>query len=252
MGQPLSDVVEGGVELRDVSVRWGEAFALRNVSGSIPAKRLTSIAGPSGAGKSTLLRLVAKLEEPSIGDIAIDGQRLSDVSANAVHEHVAAVPQIPILFTGTIEDNVTLGCPNVTRGEVLTVCRAAGLDGLLSTLKHGVRSRVGRGGLWLSRAESLRVALARALLKRPEILLLDEPTSSLDEGSELELLTLLQHLCGEMTVVVATQRLQTVRRTDHVIALDAGRAIAEGTHDALLARSHRYRKLFPTESLLHA
>ncbi len=243
---------EGRVELFDVDFRYAGEPVLQSCNLLLPAKKYTAIVGRSGSGKSSLLRLVARLYDPQAGAVVVDGQPLRQATLDSVQAQIAVVPQHPILFTGTLAENLTLAAPDATAAELEAACEQAGAGSFIGRLPEGLATRVGRGGANLSGGQIQRLAIARALLAKPRILLLDEPTSALDAESEAVLVETLRHLRERMTVVVVTHRRETVCRADRVIVMDAGRVAAEGTHEQLLAESEVYQELFPSDQFSHA
>jgi ABC-type multidrug transport system fused ATPase/permease subunit len=235
---------EGRIALHDVSFAYATQEVLKGVNVEIAAGLLTAVVGPSGAGKSSLLRLIARLHDPTRGQVLIDGQSLESVTLGSLRSRLAVVPQRPLIFSGTVLENVRLARPDATVDEVRAACEAASALAFIERLENGFDTRLGRHGVSLSAGEIHRIAIARALLTRPKILLLDEPTAALDAGSEAAVVKAFRALRGEMTVVIVGHRAEAVRHADRVIVLDAGCIVAEGTHEELLLRSPIYQKLF--------
>ena len=165
----------------------------------------------------------------------IDGQPLEGATLDSLRSRLAVVPQRPVIFSGTVLENVRLARPDASVDEVRAACAAASVLGFIERLENGFDTRLGRHGASLSAGEIQRIAIARALLTRPKILLMDEPTAALDAGSEAAVVKALRALRGEMTVVVVGHRAEAVRQADRVIVLDAGCVVAEGTHEELLS-----------------
>jgi ABC-type multidrug transport system fused ATPase/permease subunit len=237
-------VSAGRIALRDVSFAHADQDALRGVNLEIAAGELTAIVGPSGAGKSSLLRLIARLCDPDSGAVLIDGQPLHKATLESVRLRLAFVPQRPVIFSGTLLDNVCLGRPEASLDEVRAACAAASALEFIERLEKRFDTRLGQHGASLSAGEIQRIAIARALLTRPKILLMDEPTAALDSESEAAVVNALRALHGEMTVVVVGHRAEAVRNADRVVLLDGGCVVAEGTHEELLIQSPLYQKLF--------
>jgi ABC-type multidrug transport system fused ATPase/permease subunit len=233
----------GHIALRDVWFAYGSQDVLRGVTLDIEAGQLTAVVGPSGAGKSSLLRLIAGLYVPDRGRLLLDGRQLEGA---ALRPGLAVVPQRPVVFSGTVLDNVRLARPEASPDEVRAACAAAAALAFVERLEGGFEARLGRQGVSLSAGELQRLALARALLLRPRILLLDEPTAALDAASEAAVVQALRGLRGAMTVVLVGHRPEGVRLADQVIVLDGGRVVAQGTHAELLAGSPVHRRLFGT------
>ncbi|MBA3553571.1 MAG: ABC transporter ATP-binding protein, partial [Gemmatimonadales bacterium] len=238
--QPLR-LTEGRVEFREVSFSHGARRVLDRVSLIAPARQLTAIVGRSGAGKSAVLRLLAQLYEPEEGTILIDGQALARTTSASLREQLAVVPQHPVLFSGTVRENLTLANPRATQRELVNACASSAALDFIGRLAHGFETRLGRRGQSLSGGEAHRLAIARALLTHPKILLLDEPTSALDPESALALVeTLLRLRSGGMTVIVVGHQLGTVRLADRIVVIDGGRVVASGCHESLILQSRVY------------
>jgi ABC-type multidrug transport system fused ATPase/permease subunit len=233
----------GRITLRGVLFAYGTREVLHGIDLEIGAGQLTALVGPSGSGKSTLLRLIARLYDPDRGEVLIDGQNLTGVTLDSLRRQVAVVPPRPAVLSGTVFENVSLARPGASREEVRAACAAARALAFIERLEHGFETRLGRQGVRLSGGEVQRLALARALLVRPRVLLLDEPTAALDAAAEAAVVQTLLGLRGEMTMVLVGHHPGAIRHADRVVVLDAGRIVAAGTPDELLARSSIYREL---------
>lgn len=226
-----------GIDVEDVVVTYPGRHepALRGVRVHVPAARTTALVGPSGAGKSTLGDVVLGLLQPSSGQVLVDGVELSPERLPAWRAEVAYVPQEVVLLPGTVRENLTWlgdGADDEACWEALGAVGA----GFVRRLPDGLDTLVGDRGVRLSGGERQRVVLARALLRRPRLLLLDEATSALDAEAERAVQELLAGLRGELTLVVIAHRLSTVRDADHVVVLDGGAVVEQGTYDELVAR----------------
>ncbi len=246
-GAPDFAVRTGVVELEGVSVARGNRDVLDSVSLRVPPRMLTAIVGRNGSGKSTLLRLMARFEDADAGEVRIDGQKLRAVTLASLRDKVALVPQSPAIFSATLLDNVRLGRPDAPEAEVRAICGTLLPSSFLDRLPEGFATRVGRGGATLSGGERQRVAIARALLRRPRVLLMDEPTAALDREAEVALVATLRQLARTMTVVVVAHRSEAVRCADRVVLLDRGQVVDTGRHPELMARNPLYRTLFERE-----
>ena len=237
-------VTKGTVTMQGVDFTYGEQPILAQINVTIPARLMTAIVGRSGSGKSSLLRLPARLYDPTAGVVMIDGQPLTTVTPASLQAQVTVVPQRPLLFSGTVLTNLHLAQPDATMPEIEAACHQAGALDFIQRLPQGFATVVGKGGASLSGGELQRLAIARALLRRPKVLLLDEPTSALDPEAEAALLTTLLQLRREMTVILISHRLETVRQADWLLLLDQGQLMAQGDHKTLLKQSALYRDLF--------
>ena len=240
---PIS-MTEGRIELHNVSFTYGSQPVLQDIDLTLEPHSLIAIVGGSGSGKSSLLRLIVRLYDPSRGSVLIDDQAIDEVTLKSLRSQMSVVPQSPILFSGTVYENICLARPDASLQEIETVSRLSSAQEFIERLEDGLDTYLGPGGTSLSGGEAQRITIARALLNRPKILLMDEPTSALDADSESILLQSLLELKKEMTIVVASHRLETIRHADKIIVMEHGRVILEGTHSALLERSDVYRELF--------
>jgi ABC-type multidrug transport system fused ATPase/permease subunit len=243
-GRPLR-VASGRIEFHGVAFRYVRQPVLAEINLVIEPRELTVVMGRSGSGKSSLLRLMVRLHDPQQGAVLIDGQDLRDVNLQSLRTQVAVVPQQPVLFSGTIRQNICLGRPDAPPEEVTAACQAAGAMELIARLDDGLEARLGRGGVRLSGGEAQRVSIARALLLRPQIILMDEPTSALDATSECAILAALERLRGVATVVIVAHRASTIRSADRVVVLDAGRVVAAGPQADVRRQLPLFRQLVP-------
>jgi ABC-type multidrug transport system fused ATPase/permease subunit len=226
---------EGGIELREVSFAYNpEEPVLKNACLCIPPRRITAIAGRSGSGKTTLLRLINRLYDPQSGLILIDGEDVRDFTVASLRSAIVLVPQRPMVFTGSIANNLRLAKPEAEEAELLAACEAADLLQFVQGQKLGLRTRLGRRGIQLSGGEAQRLAIARAVLMRSKVLLLDEPTSSLDVLSQATIMDTLSRLKKEMTIVVAGHRLEALSKADHLVLLRRGEIVEQGLPANLL------------------
>ena len=240
---PIS-ISKGRIELRNVSFAYGSQPVLKDIDLTLEPQSLIAVVGGSGSGKSSLLRLIVRLYDPSRGSVLIDDQAINEVTLKSLRSQMSVVPQSPMLFSGTVYENICLARPDASRQEVEAACRFSSAQEFIEQLEDGFDTYLGPGGTSLSGGEAQRITIARALLNRPKILLMDEPTSSLDADSEAILLQSLLELKKKMTIVVASHSLETIRHADKIVVMEYGRVILEGTHSALLERSEVYRELF--------
>jgi subfamily B ATP-binding cassette protein MsbA len=199
--------------------------------------------GPSGAGKSTLAALLPRFMDPTAGRVTLDGIDLRDVTLASLRARIGLVTQDVVLFDDTVRRNVAYGRPGVAETDVRDALAAANALAFVDALPDGLDTRVGEGGARLSGGQRQRLAIARALLKDPPILVLDEATSALDAESERAVQEALERLMAGRTVLVIAHRLSTVRRADQLAVLDAGRVVERGRHADLLAAGGLYRRL---------
>jgi len=234
----LSVVVEG------VGFAYGDgAEVLHDVDVDVAAGDRVAIVGETGSGKTTFAKLLVRLLRPDTGRILIGGVPLADVAAAALRRHVAFVPQEGFLFDGSLADNVRYGRPDATNEQVLRAFTDLDLDGWLASRDGGIENQVGQRGTQLSAGERQLVALVRAWIADPDVLVLDEATSAVDPALDVQLRRAIEHLTSGRTSMTIAHRLATAESADVVIVFDGGRIVATGTHDELLASDDVYRAL---------
>jgi len=237
------------IRFADVDFAYpGRERVLEQLSFEVPGGRTVAIVGPTGAGKSSIVRLLLRLYDPSGGAIEIDGRDLRDYDLDQLRGAVGLVSQHVFLFAGTVADNIRYGRPDATDAEVEAAARAAEAHDFVATLPRGYATRIGERGQKLSGGQRQRLALARALLRDPPILVLDEATSAVDNETEAAIQRSLVTATVGRTSVVIAHRLSTVRSADRIIVLEAGRVVEEGTHETLLARGGTYARLWAVQT----
>jgi subfamily B ATP-binding cassette protein MsbA len=243
--------VEGRVAFDHVKFHYPdrEVMVLDGVTFEAAPGRIVALVGPSGAGKSTLVQLIARFFDVSGGRVTIDGVDVRTIELAELRSHMAAVPQETQLFSGTIAENLRVGRPAASRGELETAAAAANAHDFISAFPDGYETVVGERGVKLSGGQRQRIAIARALLKDPRILILDEATSSLDAESEALVQGALDALMQGRTTLVIAHRLSTIRNADLVVVLEAGQIVERGTHEELLAVRGLYTTLYERQML---
>jgi ATP-binding cassette subfamily B protein len=239
--------VAGRLVLANVTHEYRPGAAvLQDVDLTIEAGETLALVGPTGAGKSTLAKLITRTYDPTEGRVTVDGYDLRDVTLSSLRRQIGVVPQEPFLFTGTIRDNLLLGRPEAPDEDVHDACDRIGLHDLVSRLPQGLDTPVLERGVALSSGERQLIALARALLPRPRVLVLDEATSNLDLASEAAVERAFDVLLAGRTAVIIAHRLSTAMRADRVAVVDGGRVVELGTHAELVAAGGVYAQMFAT------
>jgi ABC-type bacteriocin/lantibiotic exporter with double-glycine peptidase domain len=238
--------IERGINFRNVVFGYeGGEPTLRGLNLCIPAGKITALAGRSGVGKTTLVHLLMRFYEPDSGDIEIDGRPLRDFSLRSLRRTVALVPQDVFLFSMTVEENIRLGNPTASREKVVEAATLAGAHHFIQKLPDGYESRVGERGMTLSGGERQRIAIARALLTEPQVLVLDEAVSSVDGAFEQVICDTVRHLNADrgITVIVIAHRRSTIQQADVICLIEGGQVVAHGTHPFLLQYCPSYAEM---------
>lgn len=221
----------------------GQVQALSPFTHTFPPG-LTAVVGPSGSGKSTVVSLIPRFYDVDSGCVTIDGHDVRSITVNSLRRHVGMVLQNPILFSGSVLDNIRYGKPDATMAEVIEACKAANAYDFIMKLPKQFDSEVGEGGNFLSGGQKQRTTIARAFLKNPKILILDEATSALDSVSERLVQQALERLMQGRTTFIIAHRLSTIENADRIFVLENGAIVESGTHDELLDRPGVYQKLY--------
>lgn len=240
----LATPVAGKIVLSGVTFGYDdETSVIRDVDLEIPAGQRLAVVGETGAGKSTIAKLVLRYYDPQQGSVMIDGSDLTDLTIDTRTDAIALIPQDGFLFNGTLRANLTYGAPDASESDVWNVLRAMGIDGWVRNLPEGLDTEVRERGGRFSAGERQLVALGRAFLDDPSVIVLDEATSNLDPETEVEIEGALRVLLAGRTAIVIAHRLRSAERADRVIMVGDGRIIADGTHAELVESSTDYRRL---------
>ncbi|MBH8553307.1 peptidase domain-containing ABC transporter [Nostocaceae cyanobacterium CENA357] len=247
---PLPSIV-GAVKYENVSFRFAPSgpMQLSNVNLDFPAGKFVGIVGQSGSGKSTMMKLLLRLYEVESGRILIDGYDISKVELYSLRRQVGVVPQDPLLFDGTVQENIALTNPDATTDEIIEAARVAAAHEFIMNLPNGYNTRVGERGSGLSGGQRQRIAIARSILQRPELLVLDEATSALDYPTERQVCLNLAKAFQGNTVFFITHRLNTVSHADVIVVMDGGRVIEKGSHQELMTAKGHYFYLYQQQEV---
>ena len=240
---------EGGIELENVCFDYpGRADVLKDVSFEIPSGKAIALVGPTGAGKSTLTSLLPRFYDPTRGTVRIDGHDTRELKLHDVRSQFSIVLQEPRLFSGTISNNIRYAKPEASMDEVIEAAKAANAHDFISESPQGYETLLGEGGAQISGGERQRIAVARAFLRDAPILILDEPTSSIDSRTEAVILDALDRLMEGRTTILIAHRLSTIRSVDEILVMDGGRVVQRGEHDELAAQPGLYKQLWEAQT----
>jgi ATP-binding cassette subfamily B protein len=247
---PLPEPVEGRIEFKNVSFHYvggNAAPVLDGISLVVGPGQTVGFLGSTGAGKSTLVNLIPRFYDVSAGRILLDGIDLRRIEHNSLLAQIAVVPQETVLFSGTVRDNIRYGVPDAADEAVIAAAKTAQAHEFIMALAQGYDTHVEERGTNLSGGQKQRLAIARALLTRPKILILDDSTSAVDVETETRIQNALAERMGRCTILMVAQRISTVLKADKIVVLENGRVAAEGTHSKLVATSPVYREIFDSQ-----
>jgi subfamily B ATP-binding cassette protein MsbA len=237
-------MVSRGIQLQGVDFAYDETLVLQGINLEVVAGSVVALVGPSGAGKSTLCNLIPRFYDPTAGSIRIDGHELSSVTARSLRAQIGIVTQETILFNDSVARNIAYGKPDATMAEIEDAAKRANAHQFIQELEQGYDTIIGERGSRLSGGQCQRLAIARAILKNPPILILDEATSSLDSESEYLVQKALDDLMENRTVIAIAHRLSTIQHADKIVVLVHGRIVEEGAHEDLIQRNGVYERLY--------
>ncbi|MFC3040555.1 ABC transporter ATP-binding protein [Virgibacillus xinjiangensis] len=244
---PCQAVTQGKVEIRDVSFQYpgAEEPVLKNISFTAEPGEKIAIIGATGSGKTSMFQLLPRLYDTTGGDVLIDDKSVTSYKLEQLREGIGYVPQTPLLFTGTITDNIAWGKKHAVMEEVIQAAADAQIHETIVGLSNGYDTKVGQKGVNLSGGQKQRISIARALIRHPKVLMLDDSTSALDLSTESRLLQAVKKY--ECTSLIITQKVSTARDADRILLMDNGKILAAGTHHELLRCSELYRKIVESQ-----
>ena len=249
-GENATDIKlnHGAVTFRDVHFFYHpKRPILKGVNFEVPAGKKVAVVGSSGAGKSTLSKLLFRFYDATHGSVLIDGQDIRDVTQRSLRESIGVVPQDTVLFNESLRYNVAYGNPAASQADIDEALSLANLQDFVASLPEGINTQVGERGLKVSGGEKQRIAIARVLLKKPKILIFDEATSALDSHSENAIMEAINRVAKNRTTLIIAHRLSTIRDADHIVVLDDGVVVEQGSHGALLAHKGLYSALWKVQ-----
>ncbi len=241
------DTFKGKIEFRNVTFTYkndAKSPVLKNLSFIIEPNQKVSLVGPTGCGKTTLVKLIMLLYEPQEGEILLDDKDIRNYPLDTLRRHIGYIEQDLYLFSRKISENIAFGRPEATQDEIVAAAKLAQVDDFVKEFAEGYNTIVGERGTRLSGGEKQRIAIARAFLTDPEILILDDSVSAVDSETEEKISQAMNNITKDRTTLIITHRLHTIRSSDKIIVLKFGSIVAEGHHDDLLQSSADYRRIF--------
>jgi ABC-type multidrug transport system fused ATPase/permease subunit len=236
--------LEGEICFADVSFAYEpSAPVLKNISFTAKPGQMIALVGPTGVGKTTAIQLAARFYEPDEGKVLFDGHDLKEVTLDSIREQIAMVLQDTFLFTGTIEENIGYAKPEASRDEIIEAAKIARIHDSVIEMADGYETQVGERGVKLSGGQKQRIAIARAVLRKAPILILDEATASVDIETEAQIQQAINDLAGSRTIIAIAHRLSTIRKADLILVFENGEIVQRGTHDELMELEGLYKRL---------
>ena len=243
-------VTEGNIEFRNVTFRYykhSEDSVLEKINLSIPAGKTVGIIGSTGCGKTTLVSLIPRLYDTDEGEVLVDGVNVREYSLENLREGVGMVLQKNVLFSGTIEDNLKWGDENATMEDIISASDSAQADGFIRSFKDGYKTELEQGGVNVSGGQKQRLCIARALLKKPKILILDDSTSAVDTATEAKIRETFKGSLKDSTKIIIAQRIMSVMDADMIVVMNDGKITGVGTHESLMQSNTEYQEIYASQ-----
>ena len=244
-------VKNGDIEFKNVTFRYyknSEDPVLDNISLKIPARSIVGIVGSTGCGKTTLVSLISRLYDADAGEVLVDGVNVKDYSIFNLREGVGMVLQNNTLFSGTVSENLRWGNENASDEEVIAAASSAQADKFVSSFADGYDTMIDQGGTNVSGGQKQRLCIARALLKKPKVLILDDSTSAVDTATEKQIREAFRNELADSTKIIIAQRISSVKDADMIVVMNEGRITGVGTHDELLAENEAYQEIYYSQN----
>jgi len=244
-GKLVLDGLEGTYSFKHIHFAYPNTqdYVLKELNLEVEKGQTIAIVGGSGAGKSTIINLLIGFNLPSGGELLVDGNNISEINLRSYRKHIAVVPQNTLLFSGSIRDNITYGLQSVSERQLNEAIKAANLAELIDNLPEGLDTKVGEHGNKLSGGQRQRLAIARAIIRNPKVIIFDEATSALDSVSESLILDAMTNLTKNRTTFVVAHRLSTIRQADKICVLNQGTCVEFGTYDELMAQKGEFYQM---------
>ena len=246
-GTTKLDNIMGNIEFKKVEFKYNSNKLFENLTFKVEPNKMIAIVGKSGEGKSTILKLISKSYSANSGEILIDNHNINDLSEETIKNNISVVSQSPYIFNLSIKENIKLANSNATDNEIIEVCKKAQIHDVITSMKDGYNTLVGENGVILSGGQKQRIAIARALIKKSKIILLDEATSSLDNNNQEKIKNVIKDLASDHTIIIVAHRLSTIVDSDNIFIIDKHKISASGTHNELMKNCAEYRNLYEIE-----